>query len=98
MKEQNSAGIKSLPAYSDHFITKEMIGICRQRLNPGGILLFHLSNRYFKLESILSRIGADLNTRTYYKLGTNSGDNVEELSLWGAFTWDKNVSEKLLSQ
>jgi hypothetical protein len=81
-----------------HLITKEMVEICRQHLNPNGILLFHLSNRYFSLERILSRIGAELNTENYYKLGTNSGDNVEELSFWGAFTWDKNVSAKLLSQ
>lgn len=80
-----------------HLITEEMMNIYRQHLNPRGILLFHLSNRYFKLEQILSRIAAELHARMSYKLGVNSGDNIEELSLWGAITWDDGANKELIS-
>jgi SAM-dependent methyltransferase len=78
-----------------HLITKEMVQLCRQRLNPNGILLYHLSNRYFSLDKVLGKIAQSLNIEFSYKNGTVSGDNIEELSLWGAFTWNNETHNKL---
>ncbi len=80
-----------------HLITKEMLEIYRQHLNPGGAVLFHLSNRYFRLEHVLGRVGAGLNAMTCFKVGITR-NNVEDLSLWGALTWDKNTYQKLVGQ
>src|SRR3546814_17078831 len=37
-----------------HLLTKEAIGIYARALKPGGILLIHISNRFFGLEPVLA--------------------------------------------
>lgn len=38
-----------------HLTTIEALELYRERLNPGGILMFHISNRYYEIERPLSR-------------------------------------------
>lgn len=38
-----------------HLMTREAIGIYARALKPGGILLIHISNRFFDLEPVLDR-------------------------------------------
>ena len=52
-----------LDAYSSdsiptHLLTDQAVQLYLNRLNPGGLLLFNLSNRFFDLEPILARIAA----------------------------------------
>lgn len=42
-----------------HLLTREALGLYGSKLKPGGILLFHLSNRYFDLAPILSALAQD---------------------------------------
>jgi SAM-dependent methyltransferase len=42
-----------------HLLTREALGLYGAKLKPGGILLFHLSNRYFDLAPILSALAQD---------------------------------------
>ena len=37
-----------------HLLTAEAIGIYARALKPGGVLLIHISNRFFDLEPVLS--------------------------------------------
>jgi tetratricopeptide (TPR) repeat protein len=39
-----------------HLITREAFEIYRKRLNPGGILVIHISSRYFNLEPVLGNL------------------------------------------
>ncbi len=39
-----------------HLITREAFEIYRKRLNPGGILVVHMSSRYFNLEPVLGNL------------------------------------------
>ncbi len=43
-----------------HLTTIEAMQLYRDRLAPGGLLIFHISNRYFKIELPLGRSAAEL--------------------------------------
>jgi len=43
-----------------HLITREAMQIYLDRLAPGGVLLFHISNRYYAIDRPLGRIASDL--------------------------------------
>lgn len=54
-----------LDAYSSdaiplHLITREAVSLYLRKLAPGGLLLFHVSNRYLDLEPVLGAISATL--------------------------------------
>lgn len=53
-----------LDAYSSdaiplHLITREALALYSERLAPGGLLAFHISNRYLDLEPVLARLAQD---------------------------------------
>jgi SAM-dependent methyltransferase len=43
-----------------HLITREAVEIYLRKLAPGGMLAFHISNRYLDLEPVLANLAADL--------------------------------------
>lgn len=53
-----------LDAYSSdaiptHLITREALALYKAKLAPGGLLLFHISNRYLTLAPVLATLAAD---------------------------------------
>jgi len=48
-----------------HLITKEAVQIYLSKLSPRGVLAFHISNRYFDLAPVVTRIGQELNLHVY---------------------------------
>jgi len=42
-----------------HLLTREALAIYMRKLAPGGIVLFHISNRYVNLEPVLANLAAD---------------------------------------
>jgi SAM-dependent methyltransferase len=42
-----------------HLLTREALGVYFRKLTPGGVLAFHLSNRYLNLEPVVARLAAD---------------------------------------
>ncbi len=42
-----------------HLLTREALAVYRRALAPGGVLLFHVSNRYLDLEPVLARLAAE---------------------------------------
>lgn len=42
-----------------HLITREALALYRSRLKPGGVIAFHVSNRYLNLRPILARLADD---------------------------------------
>jgi spermidine synthase len=54
----------SLDAFSSdaipvHMLTREALAIYMRKLTPGGIVMFHISNRYVNLEPVLANLTAD---------------------------------------
>jgi SAM-dependent methyltransferase len=43
-----------------HLITREAVELYLRKLAPGGMLAFHISNRYLDLEPVLANLAADL--------------------------------------
>lgn len=44
-----------------HLLTKEAIEVYLSRLSPRGLLVFHISNRYYDLQPVLKSISIELN-------------------------------------
>jgi spermidine synthase len=42
-----------------HLVTREALAVYLRRLAPDGVLIFHLSNRYYDLRSVISRLAQD---------------------------------------
>ena len=51
-----------------HLITKEAVGMYLQKIKPGGMLAFHLSNRYMNLAHEVGLISKSLNISAYHKI------------------------------
>jgi hypothetical protein len=57
-------GLLVLDAFSSdaipmHLMTREALGLYLQRLAPGGVLAFHVSNRHLDLEPVLARLAEE---------------------------------------
>ncbi|HNV70225.1 MAG TPA: fused MFS/spermidine synthase [Candidatus Ozemobacteraceae bacterium] len=62
---EHSFDVLMFDAYSSdaipvHLLTREAMQLFLSRLKPGGIMLFHLSNRYLRLEPVLGNLCEDL--------------------------------------
>jgi hypothetical protein len=83
-----------------HLITREAVAMYVAKLRPGGLVFFHISNRLFDLDPILSRIGASLGLR----LAIAHGDVAPEVSaatgrfpsIWYAMTTDERRHAELV--
>lgn len=61
-----------LDAYSSdstpvHLITREALALYRERLAPGGILAFHISNEYLDLKLVLTALAHDAGMASLYQ-------------------------------
>lgn len=43
-----------------HLLTQQAVELYRSRLAPGGVLAFHVSNRYFELAPVLNRVAEEI--------------------------------------
>lgn len=61
----NSYGLLVLDAYSSdqpplHMLTREAFALFTSRLAPGGLIAFHISNRYFNLAPVIGNLAASV--------------------------------------
>ncbi len=70
-----------------HLLTKEAIEEYRQHLNPGGILLCHISNRFVRLEPVMVGVAGVSGAQIGYRM--TSGRPYGIPSAWAIFTWDQ---------
>jgi SAM-dependent methyltransferase len=50
-----------------HLVTREAMEIYRSKLRKGGIIAFHISNRYFDLKPVLARLAALDQWEAFYR-------------------------------
>jgi SAM-dependent methyltransferase len=81
-----------------HLLTIEAIQEYRKHLKPGGILLFHISNRYLNLAPVLFSNANALNAYSCWK--SNDEDIKKNIfgTSWFALTWDKPVYGRFLTE
>lgn len=70
-----------------HLLTKEAIAKYREHLNPEGMLLFHISNRYIRLEPVLIKVAEESQAQMAYKM--TSGKPFGIPAAWAVFTWNE---------
>ena len=80
-----------------HLLTREGVALYRRHLNSGGILLFHISNRYLDLKNVLARVGASLGAHVGFKAGAQRSF-VDIVSTWVVMTWDEDHFQTLRSR
>ncbi len=76
-----------------HLLTVEAIDLYRRHLNPNGLILFHISNRYLRLAPILLRNSKEVQAYIAGKRNTNA--EYTYVSSWVAMTWSKRMFEGL---
>lgn len=64
-----------------HLMTTEAVKIYLDRLANDGIIVFHISNRFFDFEPVLARIAHDLDLRSFYQ---NYSPSPEKVALGAA--------------
>jgi hypothetical protein len=82
-----------------HLLTKEAIEVYRNHLSPRGLLVFHISNRYYDLQPVLKSISAEL-TLAGAMNGSRDGNLkvYESKSLYVALTKYSERLEPLLDR
>lgn len=68
-------GLITLDAFSSdaiptHLLTQQAIELYRARLAPGGVLAFHISNRYLELEPVLGDLGRATRMACFSRIDT----------------------------
>ncbi len=76
---QDAYDVLILDAYSSdtipvHLITREALDIYRQKLAPGGVLVWHISNKFFDLEPVIGRLASDGGWQSRIRLNLNVTD------------------------
>lgn len=55
-------------AVPTHLLTREALDLYLEHLNPGGVIVFHVSNRYLDIEGVVGAIAADAGVATRTQL------------------------------
>jgi SAM-dependent methyltransferase len=50
-----------------HLLTLEAVELYKRKLKPGGVLAFHISNRFFDLKPVLGKICKDVGLKGFYR-------------------------------
>jgi len=76
-----------------HLLTREALAMYMRKLTPGGIVLFHISNRYVNLEPVLANLTADAGwsalVEDYEPNASDSGGHASR-STWVAVARDSS--------
>ncbi|MBN2144716.1 MAG: fused MFS/spermidine synthase [Candidatus Aureabacteria bacterium] len=99
MKSPNRYDLMLLDAYNSdaipvHLITREAMGLYLKHLAPEGVMVFHVSNRYFKLIPVLTRL-ADSFHLFYASKSVKEGKEDEPGVEVFAATASKSIQDEL---
>ena len=78
-----------------HLLTAEAADIYRKRLVPGGLLLFHISNRSLNLEPVTRGLAQHLNWNAAQILAEDSPSTGEDGSRWVVLTGNLALLQKI---
>ena len=99
-QEQSVFGLIVVDAFSSdaipmHLLTAEAADIYRKRLAPGGLLLFHISNRSLNLEPVTRGLARHLNWNAAQILAGDDPANGEDGSSWVILTENLGLLQKI---
>lgn len=90
-KETRKFDLIVLDAFSSdtvptHLLTREAGEIYLRRLAPGGVILFHISNRHFHLEAPVTALGGALGLKSFLVMRSEPAEPYAKPSRWMALT------------
>jgi len=95
--EDGTFDLITLDAFSSdaipvHLLTREALAMYMRKLTPGGVVLFHISNRYVNLEPVLANLAVDAGLSALVEdYEPDAGDNGRaSRSTWVAVARDSN--------
>jgi hypothetical protein len=99
-QEQSVFDFIAIDAFSSdaipmHLLTAEAAGIYRKHLTPGGLLLFHISNRSLNLEPVVRGIAQHLNWNAAQILAGDDHATGEDGSSWVIVTENLELLQKI---
>ena len=93
----DTLGPDSIPGHVVTRVTKEAVQIYFDRLEKDGVVLIHISSRYFDLQPVLANIATELGV-VGYQLADNDSNSVgKNTSHWVALTRKAEYMAKVLS-
>ena len=78
-----------------HLLTGEAIGIYRNHINPDGVILFHVANRYIDFRPALYRTAFEAGARVAYQHNVDFISKVFH-SDWVCITWSDDAYQSLV--
>jgi len=80
-----------------HLLTTEAIREYRAHMKEGGLILFHISNRYIDLAPVLASNARAVGAYAVFASNTAQGSALLA-SEWAALTWDRRSRDTLVAQ
>jgi hypothetical protein len=80
-----------------HLLTADALALYRSKLSPGGVLLFHVSNRYLDLVPVVAANAHMVGAHAFSHVVGGEMSLAAFPSRWVAVTWDEKMSAMLRS-
>lgn len=81
-----------------HLLTVEAIEEYKKHIKPAGVILFHVSNRYFNLAPVLFNNARVVNAYAVFNSNKRSNNPAYLASAWVALTWDIRSKDSLVQK
>jgi spermidine synthase len=78
-----------------HLINNDVTHLYKEKLNEGGVIVFHIPNRYFDLKPILAHIAQSVGGYAAFKATGDEGLTMR--TVWGMITFDQQKYMRLLT-
>lgn len=102
----NSFDVLAIDAFSSdavpmHLLTREALQVYGRALQPSGILLFHVSNRYIDLQPVVAAAAKAEGWRTslmYYSPSDEEEEDFATVSVWVVLSRDRQVMDQVTEE
>lgn len=80
-----------------HLINLDAARLYQKRLNPDGVIMFHISNKYIELGPVVDNIAQMLEGYALFKENPPK-EPLTNTSIWSAVVWNKERRDELVKQ
>ncbi len=79
-----------------HLVNSDVTHLYKKHLKEGGIIFFHIPNRYFDLKPILAHIAHNVGAYAAFKATSDEGFTMR--TIWGIITWDQQKYIRMITE
>ncbi len=81
-----------------HLLTVEALEEYNKKLKPGGVIFFHISNRFLNLLPVIYTNGTEMGWKVSFKLNPDANPPIKAATIWAAITKDPTTHKNLVEQ